>query len=90
MPTSSHMASFPAPVEYKIVRIIQSVRTYVTELDQSNTPDDSLASESHFVTLKRDAIVGYDNTVCLSVSYPVRTLDIMFLNSLLSLIHSVI
>ena len=32
------MASFPEPVEYKIVRNVQSVRTYVTELDQSNTP----------------------------------------------------
>ena len=32
------MASFPAPVEYKIVRNVQSVRKYVTELDQSNTP----------------------------------------------------
>ena len=35
----SHMASFPEPVEYKIVRNVQSVRTYVTELDQSNTPN---------------------------------------------------
>ena len=35
------MASFPEPVEYKIVRHVQSVRTYVTELDQSNTPIDS-------------------------------------------------
>ena len=34
------MASFPVPVEYKIVRNVQSVRTYVTELDQSNTPND--------------------------------------------------
>ena len=34
----SHMASFPVPVEYKIVRNVQSVRTYVTELAQSNTP----------------------------------------------------
>ena len=33
------MASFPEPVEYKIVRNVQSVRTYVTELDQSNTPN---------------------------------------------------
>ena len=32
------MASFPVPDEYKIVRHVQSVRTYVTELDQSNTP----------------------------------------------------
>ena len=32
------MASFPEPVEYKIVRNVQSVRTFVTELDQSNTP----------------------------------------------------
>ena len=32
------MASFPEPVEYKIVRNVQSVRTYVTDLDQSNTP----------------------------------------------------
>ena len=35
----SHMASFPVPDEYKIVRHVQSVRTYVTELDQSNTPN---------------------------------------------------
>ena len=34
----SHMASFPVPDEYKMVRHVQSVRTYVTELDQSNTP----------------------------------------------------
>ena len=33
------MASFPEPVEYKIVRNVQSIRTYVTELDQSNTPN---------------------------------------------------
>ena len=33
------MASFPVPDEYKIVRHVQSVRTYVTELDQSNTPN---------------------------------------------------
>ena len=32
------MASFPVPVEYRIVRNVQSVRTYVTELAQSNTP----------------------------------------------------
>ena len=32
------MTSFPVPDEYKIVRHVQSVRTYVTELDQSNTP----------------------------------------------------
>ena len=32
------MASFSVPIEYKIVRNIQSVRTYVTELAQSNTP----------------------------------------------------
>ena len=32
------MASFPVPVEYKIVRNVQSVRKYVKELDQSNTP----------------------------------------------------
>ena len=31
------MASFPVPVEHKIVRNVQSVRTYVTELAQSNT-----------------------------------------------------
>ena len=31
------MASFPVPDEYKIVRHVQSVRTYVTELYQSNT-----------------------------------------------------
>ena len=37
-PAVSHMASFPVPVEYKIVRNVQSVRTYVTELAQSNTP----------------------------------------------------
>ena len=34
------MASFPEPVEYKIVRNVQPVRTYVTELDQSNTPSE--------------------------------------------------
>ena len=33
------MASFPVPVEYKFVRNVQSVRTYVTEVDQSNTPN---------------------------------------------------
>ena len=32
------MDSFPVPVEHKIVRNVQSVRTYVTELAQSNTP----------------------------------------------------
>ena len=32
------MALFPVPVEYRIVRNVQSVRTYVTELAQSNTP----------------------------------------------------
>ena len=32
------MASFPVPDEYKIVRHVQSVRTYVTKFDQSNTP----------------------------------------------------
>ncbi len=32
----SHIASFPVPVEYKIVGNVQSVRTYVTELAQSN------------------------------------------------------
>ena len=36
------MASFPLPVEYKIVRNVQSVRTYVTELAQSNTPIDTV------------------------------------------------
>ena len=33
------MASFPEPVEYTIVRNVQSVRTYVMDLDQSNTPN---------------------------------------------------
>ena len=37
------MASFPVPDEYKIVRHVQSIRTYVTELDQSNTPNVCLA-----------------------------------------------
>ena len=39
------MASFPVPDEYKIVRHVQSVRTYVTELDQSNTPNVRQAGE---------------------------------------------
>ena len=34
------MASFPVPVEHNIVRNVQSLRTYVTELAQSNTPID--------------------------------------------------
>ena len=44
------MASFPVPVEYKIVRNVQSVRTYVTELAQSNTPNAMLFTCS-FLTL---------------------------------------
>ena len=40
------MASFPVPDEYKIVSHVQSVRTYVTELDQSNTPNVSSITEA--------------------------------------------
>ena len=58
------MASFPVPVEYKIVRNVQSVRTYVTELAQSNTPNGILC----YLFNKMDIIV-HDTLVKLCADH---------------------